>query len=253
MFSTILALALGTGLVSSRTFTVTNACPFTVWPAMYTDLTRGSTVPVGATGWEAPSGSSRTVLIPDNWAAGRIWGRRSCDFSNNPGPNSCLTGGCEGGLNCTQPGNEPVTLAEWTLSPTSDAFDYYDVSLVDGFDLPMKIDNNKGCPTADCAVNLIDGCPDALKGPVDPYSNVIGCKSSCFANVDGNPGNSSNCCSGSFGSAEACPSNKVAYYDYFKGRCPNSWAYTFDEASGNALKTCSGANQADYTLTFCPP
>jgi len=253
MFSTILALALGANLASSRTFTVYNACPFTVWPAVYTDPSKGSAVPVGATGWEAPTNSSQTILVPDNWAAGRIWGRRACDFSTVQGPNSCLTGGCEGGLNCTQAGVQPATLAEWTLSPTPDAFDYYDVSLVDGFDLPMRITNDKGCPVAECPVDLISGCPDALKGPVDPSGNVVGCKTSCFANVDGNPGNSTNCCSGAFNTAEKCPSSNVAYYDYFKGRCPNSWAYTFDESSGNALKTCIGSSQADYTLTFCPP
>ena len=57
--------------------------------------------------------------MPDTWTAGRIWvrpwfsviigqlltvlnpkGRRDCDFSNNPGPNSCLDGGCNGGLEC---------------------------------------------------------------------------------------------------------------------------------------------------------
>ena len=27
-------------------------------------------------------------------------GRRDCDFSTNPGPNSCLDGGCNGGLEC---------------------------------------------------------------------------------------------------------------------------------------------------------
>jgi hypothetical protein len=32
----------------------------------------------------------------DNWTAGRIWGRRNCDFSTNPGPNSCLDGGLLG-------------------------------------------------------------------------------------------------------------------------------------------------------------
>ena len=30
--------------------------------------------------------------------------RRDCDFSTNPGPNSCIDGGCNGGLLC-----DPVT------------------------------------------------------------------------------------------------------------------------------------------------
>ena len=28
--------------------------------------------------------------VPDNWVSGRIWARRNCDFSSNPGPNSCM-------------------------------------------------------------------------------------------------------------------------------------------------------------------
>lgn len=29
-----------------------------------------------------------------------LQGRRDCDFSVNPGPNSCIDGGCNGGLEC---------------------------------------------------------------------------------------------------------------------------------------------------------
>ena len=32
------------------------------------------------------------------------------------------------------------------------------VSLVDGYNLPMKIDNNVGCPVADCPVDLGPNC-----------------------------------------------------------------------------------------------
>ena len=114
--------------------------------------------------------------MPDNWKSGRIWGRRACDFSQNPGPNSCLTGGkntlagpreivhrppsgsagCNGGLECdphTGTGVPPASVAEWTLSDAS-GLDWYDVSLVDGYDLPMRITNNVGCPVADCPVDL---------------------------------------------------------------------------------------------------
>lgn len=41
----------------------------------------------------------------------------------------------------------------------------YDVSLVDGFDLPMRITNNKDCDVAGCAASLNANCPDKLKGP----------------------------------------------------------------------------------------
>lgn len=52
---------------------VYNACPFTIWPAMFTDLHAGSAVPDHSTGWEAPAWSKVTFNVPDNWTAGRIW------------------------------------------------------------------------------------------------------------------------------------------------------------------------------------
>ena len=52
---------------------------------------------------------------------------------------------------------------------------FYDVSLVDGYNLPMRITNNKGCAVADCPVDLGPNCPDALKGPYDRYATPMSC------------------------------------------------------------------------------
>ncbi|KAG9073481.1 hypothetical protein FS749_015121, partial [Ceratobasidium sp. UAMH 11750] len=55
-------------------------------------------------------------------------GRRNCNFSNNPSPNSCADGGCNGGLLCdphTGTGVPPASVAEWTLSG-ADGLDWYD-------------------------------------------------------------------------------------------------------------------------------
>ncbi|KXN89702.1 Pathogenesis-related protein 5 [Leucoagaricus sp. SymC.cos] len=250
-FLSIVAIASG---AAARTFTVTNGCSFTIWPALFTDLNAGTSVPDQATGWEAPPGTSVTFNVPNDWKSGRIWGRRNCDFSTNPGPNSCLDGGCNGGLECdphTGTGVPPATVAEWTLSADGNQ-DFYDVSLVDGFNLPMRITNNKGCPTADCPVDLNAQCPDQLKGPSDPSGATVGCNSACGANVDGNQADSANCCSGSHNTPATCPASGVAFYGFFKGSCPNSYAYAFDESSGSALWTCGADAQPDYTLTFCP-
>jgi len=56
-----------------RTFTVYNGCPFTIWPAIFTDLTAGTAVPNFPTGWEAAPFTAVTFSVPDNWTAGRIW------------------------------------------------------------------------------------------------------------------------------------------------------------------------------------
>ncbi|KAG8741801.1 hypothetical protein FRC10_002400 [Ceratobasidium sp. 414] len=249
--ASVLALA---GSTLGRTFTVYNACPFTIWPAVFTDLNVGSAVPGIETGWEAAAWSARSFSVPDNWKAGRIWARRNCNFATNPGPNSCADGGCNGGLKCdphTGTGVPPASVAEWTLS-AGDGQDWYDVSLVDGYNLPMRISNNVGCPVAECAVDLGPNCPAPLKGPFDSTGFPLGCKSACVANLDGNQANSKNCCSGQYSTPATCPPSGVQYYSYFKNACPRSYVYAYDESSGTALWTCPASKKADYTLTFCP-
>ncbi|KAG8694130.1 hypothetical protein FRC11_002414, partial [Ceratobasidium sp. 423] len=145
----------------------------------------------------------------------------------------------------------PASVAEWTLS-AGDGQDWYDVSLVDGYNLPMRISNNVGCPVAECAVDLGPNCPAPLKGPYDSSGFPVGCKSACVANLDGNQANSKNCCSGQYSTPATCPPSGVSYYSYFKNACPRSYVYAYDESSGTALWTCPASKKADYTLTFCP-
>jgi len=239
-------------LASARQFTVYNGCPFTIWPAMFTDLNVASAVPDQPTGWEAPAYTGVTFNAPDNWQSGRIWARRDCDFSISSPATQCASGGCNGGLVCdphTGTGVPPATVAEFTLS-TSAIPDYYDVSLVDGYNLPMRIDNNKGCGIPSCPVDLGPGCPSALQGPFDSAGFPVGCRSACL--IDNNPTNSPNCCSGSYNTAATCPPSGVQYYDYYKSNCPNAYVYAYDESSGTALWTCDSNLQADYIVTFCP-
>ncbi|KAJ7176310.1 thaumatin-like protein [Mycena crocata] len=239
-------------VVSARTFTIKNSCSYTVWPALFTDLNVGSAIPDQATGWEAPAGSSVSFSVPDNWTAGRIWPRTECDFSTNPGPNSCVTGGCNGGLLCdrsTGTGVPPATVAEFTLSGGGTT-DNYDVSLVDGFNVPITVTNNVGCDIPSCPADLNPGCPAEL-AVKDASGVTAGCYSSCKANLDGNPSNSPNCCSGDFDVPETCPNSGVAFYHYFKDACPNSYAYPYDESSGTALWYCNSDLRADYTIEFC--
>lgn len=132
MKSVALSLALAS-TAAARTMTVYNACPFTIWPALFTS---SGGRPSQATGWSAASFTKVTFDVPSDWD-GRIWGRRNCDFSSNPGPNSCIDGGCNGGLLCdvnTGTGVPPATLAEFNFN--GGGTDFFDVSLVDGYNLP---------------------------------------------------------------------------------------------------------------------
>ncbi|KAH9051406.1 Osmotin thaumatin-like protein [Lactarius deliciosus] len=221
-----------------RTFTVYNACPFTIWPALFTDLNVGSATPNQATGWTAPAFTAVSFSVPDNWKAGRIWllGRRNCDFSTNPGPNSCLDGGCS-----------PATVAEFTLStdPNSFLISVFAVSLVDGYNLPMRINNNKGCGIPLCGVDLGPNCqPRTTQRTIRLDRFPVGCKSACVAGLAPDPNNSPNCCTGSHNTAATCPpsGNQIAQI----------YVYAYDESSGDALFSCPSSNRADYTITFCP-
>ncbi|KAJ7846185.1 Osmotin thaumatin-like protein [Mycena leptocephala] len=265
--SVVLSLAMASVVAADRTVTVYNACPFTMWPALFTSA---GGRPTQATGWAAPSFTKVTFTVPSDWN-GRIWGRRNCDFSSNPGPNSCLDGGCNGGLLCdvnTGTGVPPATLAEFNFNGGgSDWFDgksfnfdatscphmLLSVSLVDGYNLPMRIDNNVGCGIPSCPVDLGPNCPAAQKGPFDSSGFPVGCKSACTVDaLNGNAGDSPNCCSGSHSTAATCPPSGVTNYAYFKNNCPNAYAYAYDESSGTALWTCPTNLNAAYTITFCP-
>ncbi|KAI0669643.1 thaumatin-like protein [Trametes maxima] len=252
--SAIVSVAFASGAVA-RTFTVYNQCPFTIWPAIFTDLNVGSATPNQATGWAQNAFQTVSFFVPNNWRAGRIWARRDCNFnSGTPGPNSCLDGGCNGGLLCdphTGTGVPPATVAEFTLG-TNGLPDNYDVSLVDGYNLPVRINNNKGCPVADCPVDLGPNCPSQLKGPFDSTGFPVGCKSACIAGLGGPVNDNHDCCTGSHNTPATCPPSGVDFYSYFKGNCPNSYAYAYDESSGTALFTCPSNLAADYTITFCP-
>ena len=74
--------------------------------------------------------------MPAGTRAGRIWGRTGCHFVADHG--QCVTGDCAGALRCKLSGNTPATatLAEFTLGGSC-AADFYDISVVDEFNLPV--------------------------------------------------------------------------------------------------------------------
>jgi hypothetical protein len=108
------------------------------------------------------------------------------------------------------------------------------VSLVDGYNLPMRVDNDKGCPVPSCSVDLGPNCPcpliprdyratsltfgagpTPLKGPFGSNGFPVGCKSACAAGLSPDQSNSPNCCTGSYNTAQTCLTSRVDYYSYF--------------------------------------
>ncbi|GAA0165613.1 hypothetical protein LIER_20969 [Lithospermum erythrorhizon] len=222
-------------------------CSYTVWPGI---LSGAGTAPLSSTGFTLNPGESTEVLVPSAWS-GRLWGRTICGSDPTTGKFSCVTGDCSSDtIECSGGGAAPpATLAEFTLNGAG-GLDFYDVSLVDGYNLPMLVSPQGGgsgggnCTATGCVVELNGGCPTELKlmsgGSGDGDGGCVACKSACEAF-----GDPKYCCSGEYGTPDAC---KPSYYsEYFKNACPRAYSYAYDD--GTSTFTCAGAN---YVITFCP-
>ncbi|XP_048629488.1 pathogenesis-related thaumatin-like protein 3.5, partial [Brassica napus] len=213
---------------SARVFTIVNSCDQTIWPA----ITPGENFNGG--GFELKPGQSIVFNAPVGWS-GRIWGRTGCNFDKT-GTGTCETGSCGSTLKCSASGKPPASLAEFTLA----ALDFYDVSLVDGFNLPMSVTpmNGKGnCSVAGCVADLRSKCPPELA--VKSKGKVVSCRSACDV-FD----RDEYCCRGVYGNPVTCrPTN---YSKMFKEACPTAYSYAYDDPT--SIFTCSGT---DYVISFC--
>lgn len=151
---------------------IANWCNNDVWPGV---LTQGGSGP-SQNGFLLSPGSNTTLWVGSNWQ-GRVWGRTNCSFGGSGGGQACETGDCAGALNCQIAGQPPATLAEITLQG-SDGQTFYDLSLVDGYNLPMAIvllpngnsqlqnlQGNKTNPS--CVASVGDLAPQSF----NPYAN----------------------------------------------------------------------------------
>ncbi|KAK9287753.1 hypothetical protein L1049_016193 [Liquidambar formosana] len=131
----LILFAIFRGILAAN-FTLTNRCDYTVWPGI---LSGSGSPRLDSTGFELAPGSSRSFQAQPGWS-GRFWGRTGCNFDNNSGKGSCATADCGSGqAECNGAGAiPPATLAEFTIG-SGTQLDFYDVSLVDGYNLPMII------------------------------------------------------------------------------------------------------------------
>ncbi|XP_047975962.1 thaumatin-like protein 1b [Salvia hispanica] len=220
---------------SSAKFTIVNKCQFTVWPAIWSST--GSSPPP-TTGFALHTGESRIVNAPSSWA-GRFWGRMHCS-EDPPGNFSCLTGDCGSGkVECGSAAAAaiPVTLAEFALD-TFNGMDFYDLSLVDGYNLPILVaPHGRNCSETECGADLDSECPPELR-VTSAGGEQVACRRPC------EPFKTQRyCCSESLA---AC--KPTLYAQAFKRACPQAYSYARDD--GNTTFTCTGA---DYNITFCPP
>ncbi|CAL4977419.1 unnamed protein product [Urochloa decumbens] len=210
---------------SAITFSISNRCSYTVWPAA---------VPVGG-GVQLNPGESWTLDLPAS-TTGRVWPRTGCSFSAGNG--SCQTGDCGGMLACSSNGQPPHTLAEFTLGGEAD---FFDISLLNGFNVPMDFlpvptngQGGKGCSKGPrCTTNITPQCPGVLKAPG-------GCNNACSVFKE-----DVYCCTGS--SSNNC--GPTDYSKFFKQSCPDAYSYPKDDSTSTF--TCpTGTN---YIVILCPP
>ncbi|MFJ4845769.1 MULTISPECIES: thaumatin family protein [unclassified Streptomyces] len=217
----------------SRSITVVNRTQETVW-AVVTDS------PAYPDGRRLAPGQSTTLTVGNKWG-GRIWGRTGCATT---AASACRTGDCT--TVCNGP-NPPTTLGEFTFDAYA-GLDFYDVSMVDGSNLPMYINishttstdpvSASGCYRGTCT-SPVD-CPSAMQAKAG--GQVIGCKPPCAAF-----GGDVYCCRGTWAGRTNCVPSKwpVDYTRVFKKAAPYAYSYAFDDS---ATMSCKGA--CYYRITF---
>ncbi|KAJ3685372.1 hypothetical protein LUZ61_014536 [Rhynchospora tenuis] len=214
LLSSFLLFSVGNAAI----FTVINKCSYVVWAAAS---------PGG--GKKLNPGDTWTLNIAPGTTGGRIWGRTGCSFDSN-GNGHCQTGDCSK-LACTGYGSPPNTLAEYGLKQFSN-LDFWDISLVDGFNIPMNFVPVSGCSSAGahCPADVNSQCPSVLK-------RTGGCLNPCQVfKTDEYCCNSGKC-------------GPTTYSKFFKNLCPQAYSYPKDDPTSTF--TCpSGAN---YQVVFCPP
>ena len=154
------AATAGPSQARERTITLVNRTRETIWPAAWPGSVSGRT------GWTLRAGRSISITVPDHWNA-RLWGRTGCRFHGDRG--HCQTGDCGGRYQCRGWGEIPATLAEYDM----DAYqhlDFYDVSMVDGSNLPMYIRIAHGRTKNRISPNGCErgvGCTSEVKCPAE--------------------------------------------------------------------------------------
>ncbi|KAF7138989.1 hypothetical protein RHSIM_Rhsim07G0093100 [Rhododendron simsii] len=201
--------------------------PFSVSKATVSTLFGGPPYLVVAA---ALSRARLTLNIAPGTTGGRVWDRTGCNF-DGASQGRCRTGDCGGVLQCRGYGQPPNTLAEYSLNQYQN-LDFIDISLVDGFNVPMEFSpTSGGCTsTIRCIADINGQCPNKLRA-------LGGCNNMCTVYKT-----NQYCCNS--GSCGPTPLSR-----FFKERCPNAYSYRKDDPT--SLFTCFGGT--NYRVAFCPP
>lgn len=186
---------------SDRQFTFINYCAQDLYIGA-----QGNPLPAGG-GFKLVAGQTQAFTIAGNTQAARFWPRTGCGLDAS-GHLSCETGDCplppagytgsNDGTQCVDGsaqvgGNPPATIAEFTLGgsgPQANFPDFYDISLVDGFNVPIEVvpldgsgvqgTGNFSCGTSACKAFDCANVPPELQIK-NQAGEIIACSSICIA------------------------------------------------------------------------
>lgn len=205
----------------------------------------GSTSAGGATSstLETPDcvhdGDGRTTLVFVNGCAASVAFRGS-DIAGGelaPGTAKCVDIGSDvealsakryWGFRGEDPGAEHHSLAEFTFNTDFNDFDWYNISYVDAFNLPLQITPlaRPKCQTLSCPADLLPNCPSEGRF-LDSHGELVACVSPDRNNA----------------------MSPVALY--FES-CDDAYAWSGDDQKGDdpsPVRACAGE---DWQITFCP-
>jgi hypothetical protein len=161
-----------------------------------------------------------------------------------------------------------VTLAEWTLGAAGAGYaDFYDISLVDAFSVPMLLGPIEGtftkrsnlpadqvkydCGTAVCTTNVLLQCPQ-LQQWKNGAGDLVACLGSCQTAARGRVADSLRswyCCEKPHDIPSTCPPNPIS--TWFKQLNPDAYSYAYDDQKSTYV-CVPPANHIgpDYNLVF---
>ncbi|CAN7020954.1 unnamed protein product [Brassica oleracea var. botrytis] len=226
--------------VTSRSFTIENKCDFTIWPATYNY--QGS---VDTPGFILEKGEKRTINTTSSWK-GYLWGRTLCSRDSSAGYFSCITGDCDSGtIECSKEAVPPATLAEFNLV-SDGGNDYYDVSVINGYNLPVLVTPENGlCKSIGCDIDIKKTCPTELWMPDIRSNDPYACRTSCQKNQTREL-----CCVGHYQEVGIPPQEckRTIYSETFNRTCPGAYSYAYD--SNSSTFTCPYSS--NFVIQFCP-
>ncbi|KAI8637679.1 thaumatin, partial [Parasitella parasitica] len=186
---------------ADKSITVKNNCGNVITVGV---LTNGVSASLPEQSFDLTPSASNSFSQSDSWG-GRVWARYHCSGSAGKDTSKCGVPGA----------TDPATLAEFFFKGAGGK-DYYDISLVDGYNMAMSIAPSGGatpngytCGTPQCALS---DCPKEF-AVTDATGNVVACQSACSKT-----GSSEDCCTGSNNSPSTCKASTRS--SFVKSQCP---------------------------------